>query len=502
MDTGALSSAANQSHTLPAGYQTEFTYTPLDYCAPSIRLLRIHPETSFDDLIQCQLHHASTTSTYRCLSYVWGDDSWYYWILVNGQRFRVRRNLYSFLRVAWQQKQCHSHWFWIDAICIDQSNGIERNHQVKQMGDIFAGAEQVVAWLGTHKGVTLFLETSKHGENKGASTQGPRKLRKRRQIMGITERDTQAMIDSSGSQGDNNEGRISTAYLDAYRQFCFADYWDRAWITQEVALARQITFMAGEVSLSASSLSFDLNYICDDRIGALDPRTTHELRGRSLIYLMDRFKAKKSCVVRDRVFSLLSLCGEGSDVTVDYGVTELEVAENVLNCCRRSFCLCSIGIVAHVLGVQTELTTPLCLLNSRREYAQITLPVTTDSETFRTSENLPALYEPDYNDSRLTLKIRALCRSYRGRLRVSPVRIPLLVSYGHEIFDEWRTHTINGCSLELSNDQQSCTAIFSSAFLYEIIQFNRSLMPCCERVTYEGTSSAWTSSMPALTLCE
>jgi len=487
----------------PAGhrYTMEFTHTPLDYRAPSIRLMRIQAGQSSDSPLQCGLRHASTASTYLCLSYVWGPDDSCRWIFVNGQRFRIRQNLYSFLKLAREEQQWRSHWFWIDAICIDQSNDIERNHQVKQMGDVFARAVQVVAWLGTQKEVVLFLETSKYGEKKVAPTNKPRKLKKRRQTTGTSERDPRAMISNSHPQSDNN-GRISAAFLDAYRHFCFADYWDRAWITQEVALARQITFMAGGVSLAASSLSFDLNYICDDRVGALDPHTTHHLWGRSLIYLMDRFKAKKSCVVRDRVFSLLSLCGEGSDVTVDYGVTDLKVAENVLNCCRRSFCLCSIGIVAQVLGVQTELTTPLCLLNSRRDYAQITIPVTTDSETFRTSDKLPALYESDYNDSRLTLKIRVLCRSYRGRLRVSPVRIPLLVSYGHEIFDEWRTHTINGCRVDLSNDQQSCTVIFSSAFLYEIIQFNRSLMPCCERVTYEGTTSAWTSSMPALNLCE
>jgi len=38
--------------------------------------------------------------------------------------------------------------FWIDALCIDQNNTKEKNHQVKQMGKIYANAYRVVSWLG------------------------------------------------------------------------------------------------------------------------------------------------------------------------------------------------------------------------------------------------------------------------------------------------------------------------------------------------------------------
>jgi hypothetical protein len=37
---------------------------------------------------------------------------------------------------------------WVDAICIDQENGIERGHQVSQMGRIFQLASTVYVWLG------------------------------------------------------------------------------------------------------------------------------------------------------------------------------------------------------------------------------------------------------------------------------------------------------------------------------------------------------------------
>ena len=37
---------------------------------------------------------------------------------------------------------------WIDAICIDQMNTVERNHEVKRMGTIYKMAQRVIVWLG------------------------------------------------------------------------------------------------------------------------------------------------------------------------------------------------------------------------------------------------------------------------------------------------------------------------------------------------------------------
>ena len=39
-------------------------------------------------------------------------------------------------------------WWWIDSICIDQSNLQERAHQVQLMQLIYRQAEQVIVWLG------------------------------------------------------------------------------------------------------------------------------------------------------------------------------------------------------------------------------------------------------------------------------------------------------------------------------------------------------------------
>ncbi|KAF2633929.1 HET-domain-containing protein [Macroventuria anomochaeta] len=63
-------------------------------------------------------------------------------------------------------RECYcSTWFWIDALCIDQDNVDERNHQVQQMGEIFSCAQQVFAWLGNNQNIAGFL--AKFGHTRG-----------------------------------------------------------------------------------------------------------------------------------------------------------------------------------------------------------------------------------------------------------------------------------------------------------------------------------------------
>ncbi|KAH7403173.1 heterokaryon incompatibility protein-domain-containing protein [Cadophora sp. MPI-SDFR-AT-0126] len=40
-------------------------------------------------------------------------------------------------------------WLWIDAICIDQRNVVEKGTQVAMMGDIYSNSSQVLVWLGS-----------------------------------------------------------------------------------------------------------------------------------------------------------------------------------------------------------------------------------------------------------------------------------------------------------------------------------------------------------------
>lgn len=53
--------------------------------------------------------------------------------------------------------QAASKSLWIDALCIDQGNNTEKNHQVQRMGQIYSSGEKVIAWIGNnHQAAQLF----------------------------------------------------------------------------------------------------------------------------------------------------------------------------------------------------------------------------------------------------------------------------------------------------------------------------------------------------------
>jgi hypothetical protein len=134
-----------------------FKHSPLDHQAPSVRLIHILQDLSPEGYIRCEIQHASTDSKYVCLSHVWGEEDPGHWIVLDNRRFWIRDNLWHFLQAAWQKPHIQNEWLWIDALCIGQGNGAERNHQVQQMGSIFSSAQRVICWLGASEKIEWYL---------------------------------------------------------------------------------------------------------------------------------------------------------------------------------------------------------------------------------------------------------------------------------------------------------------------------------------------------------
>ncbi|OQU95015.1 Ankyrin repeat-containing protein [Cladophialophora immunda] len=116
-----------------------------------IRLLQQNTEADTHSM-RYKMAHASLQRDpeYFAVSYCWGapvPDGALKEIFLNGLSVRIRPTLYSFLETI------TIHYpgirIWIDAICINQSDGAERNNQISIMGDIFKGAKCVLVWLGS-----------------------------------------------------------------------------------------------------------------------------------------------------------------------------------------------------------------------------------------------------------------------------------------------------------------------------------------------------------------
>lgn len=82
---------------------------------------------------------------FQGLSYVWGDGTNPVVVYCNGAEFKATRNLHSSLRRLRQNK---IYTLWIDAICINQNDRVERADQVKQTHRIYSQATPVWVDLG------------------------------------------------------------------------------------------------------------------------------------------------------------------------------------------------------------------------------------------------------------------------------------------------------------------------------------------------------------------
>jgi hypothetical protein len=65
---------------------------------------------------------------------------------VDGKHFYITDNLCAALRAL--RLPDRDRFLWIDAICINQYDGVEKGSQVQMMRDIYAGATRTIVWLG------------------------------------------------------------------------------------------------------------------------------------------------------------------------------------------------------------------------------------------------------------------------------------------------------------------------------------------------------------------
>lgn len=131
-----------------------FQHRPLDHRQASIRLLHILPDLSSRGSINCTISHSTVEQApYACLLYRWGEPQPSHRILLDGQYFDVGQNLFHFLEMFRKNARSPEMPFWIDALCIDQQDTQERNHQVAWMVQVFSSAEVVYVWLGKDSAV-------------------------------------------------------------------------------------------------------------------------------------------------------------------------------------------------------------------------------------------------------------------------------------------------------------------------------------------------------------
>lgn len=128
----------------------------------SIRLVVLHRRPKNDTArsqLSCEVVEASVDDAppYFALSYTWGGETPSEPLTVRGGAFQqqllITPNCAAALRVLQRSltrkvRRRRTLRVWVDAICIDQARGDERNAQVAMMAEIYERASKVVVWLG------------------------------------------------------------------------------------------------------------------------------------------------------------------------------------------------------------------------------------------------------------------------------------------------------------------------------------------------------------------
>jgi len=94
------------------------------------------------------------------MSYVWGDQELRAEITIGSRKVNMLISLHRALRRV--RHASEPRILWADSLCINQSNLMERIHQVSIMGTIYKKAEGVLIWLGedadgNNKSAVVFL---------------------------------------------------------------------------------------------------------------------------------------------------------------------------------------------------------------------------------------------------------------------------------------------------------------------------------------------------------
>jgi hypothetical protein len=135
---------------------------------------------------------------------------------------------------GWPQR---SKYLWVDALSINQSDIPERNAQVKMMSDIFQRADSIIAWLGVEDQFT---------DDALAVIDG---------ISAITDEAyaqdsahfTKFFSPVASLEFYNSLGIESLTFNHWLGFLCLLSrpWFKRAWIIQEIALAKSVTVMVG-----------------------------------------------------------------------------------------------------------------------------------------------------------------------------------------------------------------------------------------------------------------
>lgn len=357
-------------------------YRTLDPGRREMRLLKLLKCDSFSSPIRGRLVHTTLDDhePYETMSYVWGVPEFTGTIELESQPFGVTPHLENALRHL--RLASTDRTIWVDAVCINQSDDVERGEQVMLMKQIYESCTGNLVWL--HPMVptpSIASESAGEDQDEGVDEeQAQQQMAKTLAIMEegaelfsrIYTRDIQSLEpmrrrkgggedfwrpsrDEPGDDGDDDDD----VWLLDHKQtrslrhlFRLSPLWSRIWVMQELACAPRITLVVGKRTLDWEMLgSFlgDAGYADAFHMewghGTVGPmagtifgkvKTIQNQRAMTqagqrsgLMDVLARFKGSQSTDPRDKIYGLLGLTSQSREIKADYRKSAAEVFTEV-----------------------------------------------------------------------------------------------------------------------------------------------------------------------------
>ncbi|XEV04628.1 hypothetical protein FSHL1_009915 [Fusarium sambucinum] len=293
-------------------------FPQIDLQSHQIRILRILPGNR-DDPLRCILRTAclDDDNKYEALSYAWGDPLDCLSIEVNGSQKSITVNLFNALRrLRYAESE---RYLWVDALCIDQENDVEKSHQVQLMSNIYSRTTTAILWLGDFS----------DGPNEKANYIHYEAVRSAFTLI-------EFLVDSSGGFVENSENKeLIDDGCEGLSCLLQLPWWHRAWTVQETVLPADAIVVCGTSQLPFSWLKKayhnSTSHYYRNCCGSLTVPETFWNQMHALIhvkgymeendgllcYAFNLFRNRHASDPRDKMYAYLGL---GSGISADYSL--------------------------------------------------------------------------------------------------------------------------------------------------------------------------------------
>jgi hypothetical protein len=229
-----------------------FKYNPIVSSLSQIRLVYLLPRWTPGDVedgeqIRCEMKTVSLDDCpeYTALSYTWGDPSPTSLLIIGNHIIRTTKSVETALLHLRDERETIT--LWIDQLCINQDDNVEKGEQVQLMKAIYQKALGVVVWLGpaADESDQLIDILSEAGEEAFES---------RLMQLDLSDEERDLEYTDSYNRLVKRLGQEPTFPIESLRSFVNRPYWTRVWIVQELSLARDVLFVCGNKRISYNHL--------------------------------------------------------------------------------------------------------------------------------------------------------------------------------------------------------------------------------------------------------